>query len=112
MQICKQLVVQAGYRLSAGFWSRPGYVVAFSVESHGPATYGHPKYTIEGRENNDGTWTFYHENRPISGLVSIRPKDRPSLMDIRNNPTSDITKRINTPLYGQPRSEYKRLFNR
>jgi len=41
----ESMVAARGFRVSAGSWEDDTHVYAFSVESYGPATYGHPKCT-------------------------------------------------------------------
>lgn len=66
LEKCKAEVARRGYKVSAGCWSEPDYAIAFSVESGGPATYGHPICAIIARDYGDGRgWRFYHCNDAI-----------------------------------------------
>ncbi len=43
----EQEMRDAGYKVSAGSWEDDSMVCVFSVETHGPTTYNHPKKTVE-----------------------------------------------------------------
>lgn len=45
---CEQMIREAGGTVCKGATFEDGYVVmAFSVESYGAATYGHPRYAVQ-----------------------------------------------------------------
>ncbi len=48
----KDKVRRAGYTPSAGCWEDERKIFAFSVESHGAATFGHPVFSIEYRKDS------------------------------------------------------------
>jgi hypothetical protein len=56
---------RAGYTPAAGAWEDDCEVFAFSVESCGPATYGHPRFCLEYRKV---THDLLHDNRPYRAL--------------------------------------------
>jgi hypothetical protein len=59
LEICQSEVQKAGYRVSAGSWASEerGMALAYSIESGGPAVYGHPDYEISAIFY-DGSWKF------------------------------------------------------
>lgn len=56
-------IMLAGYRPSAGCWEDKERIYAYSVESCGPATYGHPKFALDHRKD---TGVTYCEGRPYT----------------------------------------------
>ncbi len=44
---CQALIRRLGYRNSAADWEDERHANAFSVETHGPATYNHPRAAIQ-----------------------------------------------------------------
>lgn len=46
LQECQKMVKAAGFTNSSADWENESHVYAFSVECHGPQTYGHPKHTV------------------------------------------------------------------
>ena len=43
MDQAKQDIIARGLRVSSGCWEDEDHVYAFSLETAGPATYGHPR---------------------------------------------------------------------
>jgi hypothetical protein len=46
LEEARRMVRERGYKNSAADWESASHVYAFSVESHGPAAYGHPRLTV------------------------------------------------------------------
>ena len=63
IETVKQLVRDAGFTPSAGSWEDERRIVAFSVESYGPGTYGSSKCLIEYKKDRE---MFYRNNQQLS----------------------------------------------
>lgn len=66
MNTMQCMVATAGFTPSAGCWEDEHKIFAFSIESCGPATYGHPRYSLEYRKD---TGELLHENRPVNRVI-------------------------------------------
>jgi hypothetical protein len=74
LETCKREVALRNFTVSCGCWSENGRAFAFSVETYGPATYGHPRCAIRASADNKGNWTFYSENTPIQRTALRKAK--------------------------------------
>jgi len=65
LELCKLAVSERGFTPSDASFCDSTRAVSFSVESHGPSTFGHPRCLIEAKLQTFGGWKFYRENSPI-----------------------------------------------
>jgi hypothetical protein len=69
LEVLKEQVRRAGFTPSAGCWEDEQVIFAFSVESHGPATYGAAKFALMYRKE-EKTLTRDNSPFPLIGEVA------------------------------------------
>lgn len=66
----RELIRKAGFNPSVGSWEDASRIYVFSMETYGPATYGHPRYALDYKKDTN---KLYHDNREVESSSSKNP---------------------------------------
>jgi hypothetical protein len=66
LESLKEIVRAAGFQVSAGSWEDEFHAYAFSVESHGAATFGHSKFCANYRKESGWLSVTGRPDRQVS----------------------------------------------